>query len=364
MLIRGLIASSLCMVLGAQSASGKKDPLAEALGRASGKGGVSSQLGSGGIEVAFKGARTEGVQAMASEVVGTIGSLTADAEQALADLDAAKAETSRLWALFQQKQKEVNEYMAQYRQGLFCSVCGKTKAEIERRGETFPHTGQHVVVPTQEQIRAKERELQPEINEARAEWAAATNRVRKLRLKVDELLEQIPLGHSLWCTAATYVRNLVAQARAQEVYDLQKQLEKANHQLNAATDRLIAATTIKTREEANQAKTAAQAQVDQLRSKLRSEETLSLQEASRLAQIRKDESGRIAGYLDRPHLRRNLELSPTYVAMGRLSGADSLGGRFLMGRLPSDGGNAAPLTSVLRFIAEFRACDPDLVRMN
>jgi hypothetical protein len=46
-----------------------------------------------------------------------------------------------------------------------------------------------------------------------------------------------------------------------------------------------------------------------------------------------------------------------------MAGPEALGGRFLMGRLPSQGGED-PLPSVMRFIAEFRACDPASIRQG
>ncbi|WP_304351305.1 hypothetical protein [Comamonas testosteroni] len=54
--------------------------------------------------------------------------------------------------------------LADYRAGLFCSGCGKTKTEILAKGEEFPHRGQSIVRLGEEELREKERDLQAPID--------------------------------------------------------------------------------------------------------------------------------------------------------------------------------------------------------
>ena len=50
-----------------------------------------------------------------------------------------------------------------YRQGYFCSGCGKSRSQFAP-GETFPHAGQKIVPATNEQIAAKEKEYDDKIS--------------------------------------------------------------------------------------------------------------------------------------------------------------------------------------------------------
>ncbi len=352
---RELCIAGLCLALGAQDPGVKKDPLKEALG--GGRKGRASELGFAGIEAALKGVQAESALAMASQVVGLLGTLTAEAEQALAELERAQAEEARALDKVQQRRRAKDEYMAEYRQGLFCSGCQKSKSEIERKGESFPHPGQHIVRPTRDEIDAKDQDLQVGVNEASAEWRSALRRSGSLKEKVDGLLDQIPQGHALWCTASTYARNLAARGKAQSTQELRAELREAERRADDANGAWLAARGPK-EGQAWEAKQATRDAVERIQKRLKVEQRRAAEEQAMLARTRDEHTARLAACLDRPHLRRALSLNPAYAASSRMAESGALGGRFLMGRLPSPSAPSAPLASVQAFLAEFRACDP------
>lgn len=93
--------------------------------------------------------------------------------EASAELDRVNARRSRTTRLDLELAKVVGELankiddkpklLREYRKGRFCSGCGLTESQIHAQGEQFPHPGQRVIAATEEQIKAKERELDREI---------------------------------------------------------------------------------------------------------------------------------------------------------------------------------------------------------
>lgn len=83
-------------------------------------------------------------------------------------IDKLKREISQLeW----DKLIKLNEF----RRGEFCSGCDKTRSQILAKGEQFPHPGQQIVLPTKEQIEAKERELEAPVASRRKELPITTS---------------------------------------------------------------------------------------------------------------------------------------------------------------------------------------------
>jgi len=77
-------------------------------------------------------------------------------------------------------------YMEEIRNGLFCSGCGRTKSEIIARGEQFPHPGQHIVLPTTEQITAQEREYDNKVQHAITYQADLEKRYKNQQQQLDD----------------------------------------------------------------------------------------------------------------------------------------------------------------------------------
>jgi predicted Fe-S protein YdhL (DUF1289 family) len=100
--------------------------------------------------------------------------------------------------------------LEEYRQGLFCSGCGKTRSEILAKGESFPHPGQHVISATPEQIAAKERELNAEIDREKAREQQAIKDRNSVKPEIDEALNQIREGVAYWRTSVYAHKALVS----------------------------------------------------------------------------------------------------------------------------------------------------------
>lgn len=141
---------------------------------------------------------------MAESVVQSLASLTraaADKVDEIASLDSKAAEMSDQT---QKLQDEMEHKMGEFRSGLFCSGCKKTKSEILASGSTFPHPGQKIIRPTPEEIVAKERELQAPIDLLNGQLHTNRANRQKLVTERDEALTQIGFGLNLWRTSVSF----------------------------------------------------------------------------------------------------------------------------------------------------------------
>lgn len=153
------------------------------------------------------------------------------------------------------KEKELSEKLAaavrdkaakldEYRQGLFCSGCNQTKSEILAKGEQFPHPGQHIIQPSAEQIAAKERELQANIDRLAAELKKTTDARRKADQDINAIRSEIFTGMALWRTAVSFERRLVRQRDADDEDAYQRERAKITQQLTVAQRDLALAKTV------------------------------------------------------------------------------------------------------------------------
>ncbi len=154
---------------------------------------------------------------MASSVVSSLDSLTryaADLLERIAKLEARLRDLERQYAELSAKKAAE---MEDYRNGLFCSGCNRTRTDILAHGETFPHPDQHVIQATPEQIAAKERELQAPIDQILRELAEARPKLARLKAERDEALIQIDQGFKCWQTSIVFEDILIhREARERE----------------------------------------------------------------------------------------------------------------------------------------------------
>lgn len=148
---------------------------------------------------------------MASSVTSAILSLVraygGTADQ-IGKLDARDKElTPKLDDAVKNKQLQLDEY----RQGLFCSGCGRTKSDILSKGEQFPHANQTIIKPTPEQIAAKERQLQEIIDRIANELKDVRDKRAKLDPDINAIKEQLFEGMGLWRTAVGFNARLLRQ---------------------------------------------------------------------------------------------------------------------------------------------------------
>ena len=148
-------------------------------------------------------------RAMASSVTRSLLGLIDAAVALQSEIGRLEAEESRLRGKLQSLEAEKDAKLEEYRQGLFCSGCNRTKSEILARGEQFPHPGQHIVRPTPEQIAAKERELQAPIDKTDAALREVIDKLDKARAWLGEAKIQIRAGLALWRTSVIFESDLI-----------------------------------------------------------------------------------------------------------------------------------------------------------
>lgn len=136
----------------------------------------------------------------------------------------------KLAAAIRDKEAKLDEY----RQGLFCSGCGKTKSEILSRGEQFPHPGQSIIKPTPEQIAAKERELQAVIDRLSKALDETRTKLAELNPNIDTIRSQIFDGMGLWRTATGFERRLIRQEDNFDASDYFRERQTISKQLAAS----------------------------------------------------------------------------------------------------------------------------------
>ncbi len=154
---------------------------------------------------------------MAATVVASLRGLTQAAGR-LGD------EVTTLQRLLREAQAKLDALKAdreaklqEYREGLFCSGCGQTRSEILAKHEEFPHSGQTIVKATEDQIRAKDRQMQAPILALERQSTANREKLAKVTAQRAEAMEQIDAGLSLWSTATTFEDSIVRQeSRASE----------------------------------------------------------------------------------------------------------------------------------------------------
>jgi len=146
------------------------------------------------------GASASYARSSAESTVRALDSLTQALAERADEIEKLDREALVLESKLDRLTREKAEIMEEYRNGLFCSGCNKTKAQILAEGDQFPHPGQHIIQPTLEQIAAKERELQSPIDQARRDHADNRARQQKLNAELDEAGAQSLAGVAFWST--------------------------------------------------------------------------------------------------------------------------------------------------------------------
>ena len=282
---------------------------------------------------------------MAESVAASLDGLTSAAAARVTELDRLQKLSDDTQRGLQAAIALKEETMDDYRRGLFCSGCGKTKTEILKVGDTFPHPGQQIVRPTQEQIDAKEREMQAPIDRATRELQDLQARRRKTTAERDEALDQILAGLALWNTSLAFERQSIEHRL--QLADLAYQADRAA--LDSAAARLVGAAP------------AVQLERDKLR-----DARIALEKRQRgvradgaAAQARVSDRGvehqqRIEQFLARKPLPRVLSASATITAYVHPTASfNALGGLYRMGDFNAAHSGEA-LARVETFIATFR----------
>lgn len=292
-------------------------------------------------------------RSMVSSVIASMDSLTAATAalvERIAKLDRAARELGYKLSTLR---AEMAAKMAEYRQGLFCSGCGKTKSEILSAGQTFPHSGQTIVQPTPEQIAAKERELQAPIDRGDSELRSNRTARNAAVNEREEAKLQISAGLKLWCTALTYENSLLQQDDRDNEAAYKAARKRADDQI-----RKLRAEALTEKGPAQQASlrreiemwTSTQEKLDAQRSADRRAIHNALSVASSAAA---EEGNTLNGFLVRGELSQHIAESAMATFVNRSSGFNELGGLYRMGSF-SVSGHDSTLASVTEFINDFR----------
>lgn len=187
---------------------------------------------------ASPGARRSGREApfyartMAESVTGSLDTLINAAAGLVAEVAKLDSEARELESKLRDLREEMETKLAEFRSGLFCSGCNKTKSEILARGEQFPHPGQEIIRPTPEQIERKERELQAPIDQADSALRANRARYGKARNDRDEALQQVLHGLKLWRTSISFESLLITLDEEDSIAAYKADRDQVEGQIN------------------------------------------------------------------------------------------------------------------------------------
>lgn len=324
--------------------------------RLGGKVGVAAPTGGYSVRRAAGRSPPSSARYMAERVVRTMDGLTAATQtldERCAKLDAAIVE---LDALLRRLKPEMEQKMEEYRNGLFCSGCGKTRSEILAVGQTFPHSGQTILKPTPEQIAAKEQELQAPIT--RAEKEVLGHRMERVSVTSnrEEAIQQISAGLKLWRTAITCENSLLNQDERDNERAYKAQRQRADDQIRKLR---FEATSLKDPEKQGRLRgeiemwIASQERLDQQRTVDRKGILDALFRAKAMVP---EESNLLNGYISRGRLSRLVRDAATPSFVMRAMSFNDLGGLYRMGdhaRVRHD----ETLSVVSEFVDEFRRSD-------
>lgn len=296
---------------------------------------------------------------MAERITRTLDSLTSTAATASRTKDTVQAELAKLAdeiAAFVARKERLLE---EYRNGLFCSGCNKTKSEILAKGETFPHPGQSIIRPTPAQIAAKERELQEPIDRAQSAEARGKKTFKDASDRQDLAFAQIRAGVALWRTSISYWRGSVHRGMREHDGELKAAIREFHNALDAEMQQLA-------RRKASDVEARAEAAVWQrLLDKQRLEiDEFKSQSHKALVDVFERAGAQktaISGYLQKAPLPRTLlavVVVDAPVGSGRSPG--ELGVDYRLGELPAlqnPGAALPPLAPVARIVADFKSAN-------
>lgn len=186
----------------------------------------------------------EYARAMANSVTSAILSLVRAYGSTADQIGKLQTEEKQLTDKLNEAIRNKEAILDEYRQGLFCSGCGRTKSDIISKGEQFPHSGQSIIKPTPEQIAAKERELQQGIDRLAQQLRDCKAKLAKLSPDIDAIRSQLFEGMGLWRTATTMERGILRQEFAFDAQDYVQQRTVISRQIDTVIKEAGAAQTI------------------------------------------------------------------------------------------------------------------------
>lgn len=295
-------------------------------------------------------------RSMGERTASAIADLCRRATELVAQRDKLRDEIASLVAKRQQLVAAKEAEMEDYRNGLFCSGCNRTKRDIISSGDTFPHPGQRIIAPTPEQIARKDAELQRPIDRASTELDKQRKEVDLLDAMRNDAQDQVKHGISLWEASVGYERALIWRETDKRLGKLQAELQQIQATLSDLRSREF-----RTKQAAEQRLIGEERRmwesVQRKRQQAMQDERSSLQQASAAAdRVRVDEQQRIMQVMNSSKI--GVYGTPNLGGRAAMLDANSLGVRFRMGKLlsRSDIGSGVQeiLPSVERFVLSYK----------
>lgn len=304
---------------------------------------------------------------MAVTTVNTLETLT----RVGADLVTQEQRLQRQLKELGERLNKLTTYMAEqleeYRNGLFCSGCNRTKSDIERGGDRFPHPGQSIIQPTPEQIAAKERELKRPVDSTARELDAADTRRKRKLAEREQVLLQIDAGLSLWRTSLSSEQMALLMDAQQDEARYRAERAKAEDQVNKLTMAASRATLQAAASTGKPGAEAAAALAKELKAELAfwqqalreleqrraNEQHLAQREMAKATGEAQNESEQLNSYLQRDGLRQVLSAVATPALVAPTAGFNDLGGMYRLGN-HDPARHDEVLPSVKAFVTRFQ----------
>jgi predicted Fe-S protein YdhL (DUF1289 family) len=284
----------------------------------------------------------------AQAVIAALDALTKYLGELLKRLEDEQARQRKLENEVSELKQERYEKLQEYRDGLFCSGCGKTKSEILKLGEQFPHKGQTIIRATPQQIESKERELNRPIEDLRREIAQTEADIARLQRTRDEMLDQFEQGVKHWHAGISYEQAALwtLEVDAEAAFQAEKSgLERSVVDLRAA---------LKGKPEREPEMQGLQRQLQQLVQRRRTEHAAYETQITQANNVARSESSHLNDLIDMRKVRQVINTRVDPVMIGRGAGFNGLGGLFRMGDAsPERHGDIVP--TVRSFVVDFLA---------
>lgn len=297
--------------------------------------------------------QVDAAHAMAGRVSTTLQGLSETVERLLARRQELTEQLARWGAELPELRRRQEGLLEEFRNGLFCSGCGKTRSQILAKGETFPHPGQSILRPTPQQLRDKEAELLRPVGELGGRLDRGRGELPGVEGRARAGVDQVVFGLSLWrCAMAHWSgqlnRGLAARQRQQqaELAALRDALERSQGRAAAGQDAAARA--------AQQADAQIlQRQLDRKQQEIDEFAAQGQRLLARLVDTRRQQKAAIEAHLDK-RLLRQATPAVSDGAVSPLASQHELGVYYLMGSLGDAAGNAI-LADVQAFVTRFKA---------
>jgi hypothetical protein len=286
---------------------------------------------------------------MAGSVVSSMDSLTRSAATLSDEVTKLDKIIRELAVKLKTLQEEMAAKLEEYRLGLFCSGCGRTKSEILATGDTFPHPGQTIIRPTPEQIAAKERELQAPIDRISRELKEARAKRTKTIDERDEAMQQIDAGLALWKTSISFENSIILQDDHVKETTYQAALAKAENQLSALK---VASNKKASPANARESKKWEDIKLNLNKQRVH-ERRATRDDLARAATAAERERDELNAYFSRGTLNQLITLAASIGFVGPDGDFNGLGGLYRMGSYSLSGRDEV-LPSVNSFVIAFR----------